>query len=176
MKSPLFALAAIALSFSVFASTESPYMGQEARDIKALSQQQVDDYLKGAGMGYAKAAELNRYPGPRHVLDLSNDLELSDEQIARTQALFDAMKSEAMVLGQQLVAKEQDLDRRFASSSIDPPTLSELLAQISVLQARIRFVHLNAHLQQRPLLTVHQMRRYEQLRGYGKSGQHDHGH
>jgi hypothetical protein len=31
-------------------------------------------------MGMAKAAELNGYPGPRHVLDLSPELHLTDAQ------------------------------------------------------------------------------------------------
>ena len=38
-----------------------------AGDIKALSSEEVEQYLSGAGMGYAKAAELNRHPGPIHV-------------------------------------------------------------------------------------------------------------
>jgi hypothetical protein len=45
----------------------SPYAGEQGRAIKALSQKEVSDLLDGAGMGYAKAAELNRYPGPMHT-------------------------------------------------------------------------------------------------------------
>ena len=33
-----------------------PYAGDEARDIKALSAEEVKQYLSGAGMGYAKPA------------------------------------------------------------------------------------------------------------------------
>lgn len=40
-------------------SAESPYAGQQTREVKALSTQEVDDYLNGRGMGFAKAAELN---------------------------------------------------------------------------------------------------------------------
>ena len=50
----------------------SPYTGQEARGIKALSQDDIEGLLSGAGTpfgGMAKPAELNGYPGPRHVLD-----------------------------------------------------------------------------------------------------------
>jgi len=35
---------------------------QETREIKALSTEEVDGYLKGEGMGLAKAAELNGFP------------------------------------------------------------------------------------------------------------------
>jgi hypothetical protein len=53
----------------------SPYTGQERREIKALSNEEIDRYLSGDGMGLAKAAELNHYPGPRHVLELADQLQ-----------------------------------------------------------------------------------------------------
>ncbi len=61
----------------------SPYVGQEARGIKALSQDDVEGLLAGAGSpfgGMAKPAELNGYPGPRHVLDAVKavEFELTD--------------------------------------------------------------------------------------------------
>jgi hypothetical protein len=34
------------------------YAGQQSRDIKALSEEEVQGYLAGAGMGFARAAEL----------------------------------------------------------------------------------------------------------------------
>ena len=45
----------------------SAYAGQQSRAIKSLSEQDVDDLLAGRGAGFAKAAELNGYPGPAHV-------------------------------------------------------------------------------------------------------------
>ena len=52
----------------------SAYAGQQSREIKALSDQEVKDLQAGAGMGMAKAAELNRYPGPMHALELADQL------------------------------------------------------------------------------------------------------
>ena len=37
-------------------------------------------------MGLAKAAELNHYPGPAHVLTLATELALTPDQKARTDA------------------------------------------------------------------------------------------
>ncbi len=34
----------------------------------------------GEGMGIVKYAELNGYPGPKHVLELVNELRLTEEQ------------------------------------------------------------------------------------------------
>ena len=74
---------------------ESPYVGLESRDIKSLSQRQIDLYLSGHGMGLALAAELNRYPGPKHVLELSDQLKLTREQKDATQAIYDSMHRDA---------------------------------------------------------------------------------
>ena len=89
----------------------SPYAGEEERDIKALSAEDVDAYLTGQGMGFAKAAELNGYAGPKHVLELASELELTAEQRTRTQALFASMQTKAVALGRQLVDEERKLDR-----------------------------------------------------------------
>jgi Spy/CpxP family protein refolding chaperone len=136
-----------------------------ARKIKALSEQEVEDYLSGKGLGYAKAAELNHYPGPRHVLDFAKELNLTDEQTRRTQAIFNAMRARAIPLGKQLVEKERELDREFAARSIRGVSLNALLSDIGALQARIRYVHLSAHFEQKALLTKHQIQMYDKLRG-----------
>ena len=72
---------AIAITMLVLASTaapaQSPYAGMQTRPIKALSAQQIEDLKAGRGMGLALAAELNGYPGPSHVLELSERLALS---------------------------------------------------------------------------------------------------
>ncbi len=77
---------------------QSPYAGQESRAIKALSAEDVDAYLSGKGVGLAKAAELNGYPGPAHVLELSSQLSLTPEQLTRTEALFASMQAKATEL------------------------------------------------------------------------------
>src|SRR5690242_15684118 len=105
-------IVSIALVTSVNAQT--PYAGMQARSIKALSDQQIADLGAGRGMGLALAAELNGYPGPSHVLELADKLELSPDQRAGVQRLFDAMKAEAMPLGAKLIAQESDLDKQFA--------------------------------------------------------------
>src|SRR5690625_6302116 len=76
-------------------SAQSDYAGEQHRPIKALSEAEIQGYLNGAGMGYARAAELNHYPGPMHVLGLAASSAWSEDQLAQTQALFDAVKVEA---------------------------------------------------------------------------------
>ena len=78
------------------APTMSPYAGKEKRHVKALSDQQIADLQAGRGMGLSLAAELNGYPGPSHVLELADGLQLSDMQRARTKVLLEAMKAETI--------------------------------------------------------------------------------
>lgn len=170
-------LAAVLIVSGAAGSSESPYAGQEQRRrIKALSEHQVEGYLDGRGMGYAKAAELNAFPGPRHVLDLAGELDLTPEQARRTRALFSAMKTRAAALGAQLVDKEKELDRRFATGAIDSASLAELVSDIGALEAKIRQVHLQAHLKQKALLEERQIRAYAELRGYASEDGMEHDH
>jgi hypothetical protein len=75
---PVLLLAICALATPVLAEPPStPYADQQHRIIKALSEEEIAALLKGEGLGMAKAAELNGYPGPLHVLTLARELELS---------------------------------------------------------------------------------------------------
>ena len=169
----------LAASLPAGAQVPSPYAGQEARDIKALSSQEVADYLAGRGAGLAKAAELNGYPGPAHVLELAAQLKLDADQKAKTEALFEKMHGRAVALGKDLVEEERALDRLFATHAMTPDALERSLARIARLQGRIREAHLEAHLEQVSLLSRQQVAEYARLRGYESAapgGAHDTGH
>jgi Spy/CpxP family protein refolding chaperone len=153
----------------------SPYAGEQHREIKALSVRQVQDLLAGRGMGLAKSAELNRYPGPAHVLELADRLGLSAAQKSRSKSVFDAMEAQARALGKALVEREAGLDRLFASRQISRATLESSLAEISKLQGELRRVHLEAHLAQTDILTREQVAAYVELRGYGGADRSGHG-
>jgi hypothetical protein len=137
MKTALALLLAFA-SQIVFAAPASPYAGQETREIKALSAEDVDSYLTGKGMGLAKAAELNGYPGPAHVLQLAAELELTAEQKQRTQVVFERMEREAKTFGRELVDRERDLDRAFAAHKVTRESLDVQMRTIGELQGKVR--------------------------------------
>ena len=169
-------LSALGIASFVYATqpVRSPYAGQETRGIKSLSDREVQDYLAGRGMGLAKTAELNNYPGPAHVLELSDRLGLSPEQKARTRVLFIAMETRAKDLGKTLVEQETRLDWMFASREISREQLKSSLEGIARLQGKLRQVHLDAHLAQAEILNHEQIRKYGELRGYGTGGSASH--
>jgi len=149
--------------------TQSRYAGNETREIKALSESEVTSFLNGEGMGLAMAAELNHYPGPRHVLDLGDRLRLTGAQRRTIEESFDRMHLEAVRLGKQLVEKERDLDKSFASTMIDPKSLKRLTEATEALRARLRGVHLAAHIEVRNVLTPDQVESYDRIRGYASA-------
>lgn len=165
------AILILGISLSTSAQT-SKYAGPESREIKALSKAQIEGYLNGHGMGMAKAAELNHYPGPKHVLDLSKELNLTEEQKGKTEQLFKSMKKEAVRLGKKLVKKERQLDSLFTDNSINESKLQKYLNEIGSLKSDLRFTHMKAHLKQKNILTPHHTKLYDKLRGYGHSGVH----
>jgi hypothetical protein len=146
--------------------TITPYAGLQQRDIKALDEKQMADLKNGRGMGLALAAELNGYPGPMHVLELKDQLRLTADQHHRFGQLFDSMKAEAIAAGEELIAGERALDRRFSEGGMTPETLAVLTARIGESQGQLRAVHLKYHLTSAELLSSEQRQRYAQLRGY----------
>ena len=143
------------------------YAGQEQREIKSLSAQDMDDLINGRGWGLAKAAELNGMPGPIHLLEFAKELELSVEQISAIEGLFSEMKKQAIPLGLELVELERRLDDGFARHQMTRDNLRQTLDEIAATRSNLRFVHLSVHLQTPPLLSAEQIRAYNQLRGYG---------
>ena len=144
----------------------SPYAGEQTRDIKALSQEDVDELLRGGGWGLAKAAELNGMPGPSHVLDMASELGLSADQIERTRVIRHAMRREAKALGERFVAEEAALETRFREGDIAEQELETRISGIEALRSKLRTVHLSAHIEMTRVLSAEQVERYAALRGY----------
>jgi Spy/CpxP family protein refolding chaperone len=149
--------------------TESPYTDLTSREIKALSAEDVTGLLAGEGMGFALSAELNGFPGPRHVLDMAEQLSLTDTQVGSTQALFDEMNADSREMGERLVALEGRLDEAFAGRSIDETSLRALTTEIGQLRGSLRATHLGAHLRMIEILNQNQVHSYNMLRGYHES-------
>jgi len=158
------------------AQQQQPYAGMQTRAIKSLSEQQIADLNAGRGMGLALAAELNGYPGPSHAIELSARLGLSPDQVERLQALFSAMKAETIPIGADLIAQERSLNEAFAAQTITLASLESSSQRIGETQGRLRAAHLKYHLSTVAVLRPEQIRRYNELRGYGADAAPNHQH
>jgi Spy/CpxP family protein refolding chaperone len=143
-----------------------PYADLKGRDIKALSQQQIDDLKAGKGMSLALAAELNGYPGPSHVLELADQLKLNEKQKKRMQEMFKAMTKETKTLGVKVIEAERKLDALFKSKKVNEQNLKETTLKAGEAQAKLREAHLRYHLSTLAVLSKEQVDTYNRLRGY----------
>lgn len=146
----------------------SPYRHQAQSGLRGLDESETAELRAGTGMGLARAAELNGYPGPRHVLDAveAGRFEASADQVRRVRQIFDGMKSDAQRVDAQILAEEDRLEAGFRSATITEADLRSRVLRIAGLQGELRAIHLRAHLATRAILSGAQVARYNELRGY----------
>jgi Spy/CpxP family protein refolding chaperone len=144
----------------------SPYAGQQNRGITSLSADDREALSKGEGWGLAKPAELNGVPGPAHLLELSEQIGLSEVQVEQLQKLFRDMKAQAIALGHEYMAAEAALDDYFRAAELDDRVLRQKVDQAEQARANLRFLHLSYHHRTLDVVTDEQVKAYNKLRGY----------
>ena len=120
----------------------------------------------GEGMGLARAAELNSFPGPRHLLDLRGELDLNDGQIARIKVIHAEMKKQAIAKGEDILQAERHLANLFASGHPSATEVSRITEHLGIMRGQLQAVHLVAHIKSARQLTTQQIKNYDRLRGY----------
>ena len=123
-----------------------------------------DVLLNGEGAGQGMFAEQNGYPGPKHVLDMQKDLQLTDEQKKSVQNIFDEMKSRAKELGQAIVKIEVELNSAFADRLITEKSVRDDSEEIGRIRGKLRSVHLIAHMKTQKVLNETQLATYKKMR------------
>lgn len=158
------------IPYSSFSASEHPYKskyaGQEIREIKSLSESDIEELENGRGWGLAKAAELNGVPGPVHLLEMKKEIGLNPEQTLKIEVLYQTMKKQAIPLGLKLIELERKLNNHFSNGTITEKLLHEVLEEIAQVRKQLRYVHLSTHLKTPDILTVEQLDLYNKLRGY----------
>ena len=144
----------------------SPYAGEESRAVKSLSPEDLAELRRGGGWGLAKAAELNDMPGPLHLLELKDQIPLTPDQVETVTAIYERMRAAAIAEGERFIAGEEALEDAFRTRMVTEERLREMLGDVERSRARLRFIHLVAHLETPALLTEDQIARYNALRGY----------
>jgi len=128
--------------------------------------------LKGEGMGQAAYAEGNGFPGPKHVLDLAKELELTPAQLKGVKAIHAEMESRAKELGARILRIEGELHAGFKENMLSERSVRDDAEQIGRLRGRLRATHLVAHLKTKALLTQTQIDLYKKLRARSEKATH----
>ncbi len=144
----------------------TPYAGLQSRTIKSLSEADLEELRRGGGWGFALPAELNGKPGPAHLLELQDELGLSQDQVEKIEAIYSEMRDQAIVVGERFIEAEAALSEAFADDQLDLAELDKLVKTAETARTELRLVHLSRHLQTTPLLSADQIQQYNILRGY----------
>lgn len=144
----------------------SSYAHSRGAEVTSLTDEEVRALRQGEGMGLARAAELNHFPGPRHLLDLASDLDLSEVQIRRIRAIHDRMKSQAVAKGEDIIKVEKHLAELFASGDPSTRKLTQVTEHLGAMRGQLQAIHLLAHIEAAKELSAGQIREYDRLRGY----------
>lgn len=144
----------------------APYAGLQERQIKSLSERDIEELRQGRGWGLALPAELNGHPGPVHLLELKDELELTKGQVDAIRRIFEEMKSDAIAAGERLISAEAALSNAFAGKSPEATVLRELIAEAAQARAELRYIHLSTHLLTPEIIRRGQVEKYNTLRGY----------
>ena len=84
-------------------------------------------------------------------------------------SIFEEMRREAIAAGERLIEAEAALSDAFAADRLDEDELEELVENAEAVRAELRYIHLSRHLATTPILTSHQVQRYQVLRGYAEN-------
>lgn len=119
----------------------------------------------GEGMGMALYAETNGYPGPKHVLDLKEQLGLMKDQQKKIEEIAKLMRISAVGKGEEIIEAEQELHKLLGAGKINEKSLRTKLEAIGNMRGDLRFIHLQAHLKVKQILRPNQILEYYNLRG-----------
>ena len=133
----------------------------KAQECRAEFERVVGD---GRGFGMAFPADQNGYPGPMHVLELKDQLQLTPDQEAQIRTLMQAMFAESRPKSARLLEAEERLRRLFANRAADEASVRATVAQVEEARREVALVHLLTHLRTRSLLTEPQIRLYHSAR------------
>lgn len=169
------AIAALVLTAGAVQATDAPRAGMDGRAVASLSDADIAALRAGEGWGLALPAEVNGWPGPRHVLDMGDVLALSDVQRGQMERLFGLMRAEAQRVGGNYIDAEQALDAAFGDPTLDPVVLAGLVVASTNALGELRMIHLAAHIEARQILTDTQIETYNMQRGYDAGAHHGQG-
>ncbi len=86
----------------------------------------------------AKLAALNGYPGPRHVLDLETNLQLSEQQKNEINLIYNDMNATAKKNGSTLIDVEEQLSSLFTNKTITNSTLYQSVQESASIYGKLR--------------------------------------
>jgi len=132
--------------------------------VRTLNRQQYDAYLKGtAADEMAIVAEMNHYPMPDNVLELSNQLDLSTVQIKKITEVNTQMHRRRIQIGGSIISNEKMLDSLFKTRKMTDGNLIFYTNRHGLYQGELKNAILQACMATEKLLSAQQIAKLEAL-------------
>ena len=144
----------------------SPYAHGRSSEISSLTTAEVHALRNGEGMGLARAAELNHFPGPKHLLELAPELNLDHAQVERIEAIRERMKRRAVAKGKEILEAERHLASMFDSGQPSVSGVKRVTEHLGIMRGELQAIHLLAHVETTGVLSDEQIEGYDRIRGY----------
>jgi Spy/CpxP family protein refolding chaperone len=120
--------------------------------------------LLGSSASAQGASEFADYPVPVHILQWSDTLGLSEEQIKQIEAISDARNATAQALGIRIIAREEQLQELLLAGDAPVERTDSLTAALVRLRGEMRSLSRTANMHANEILTMPQRALYGALR------------
>jgi len=122
-----------------------------------------DQLLKGDAGVQIIVAEKNGFPSPQKIISFKDQLGLTKDQLRKINEILTNLPVSATIKGQEIIDAEVELNRLFELGIINEKILRTKLERIGKLRADLRFMHLQAYLKGRQILSANQWDRLKEL-------------
>jgi Spy/CpxP family protein refolding chaperone len=122
-----------------------------------------DQLLNGDPAGQTMSADSNGFPSPQKILLLKDQLNLTKDQVKKIDEMLKNLPVSATVKGQEIVEAEEELSKIFVTGNVNEKTLRTKLERLGKLRAELRFIHLQAYLKAKQVLSANQWERVKGL-------------
>ena len=156
----------LAMSSEAAESVPSPYAGEESRVVKSLSAEDVAELRRGGGWGLARRRSSTACRGRSTCWSSRTRSRSLASRWPRLPRSMNECARRRLRKARISLPPSGHSTTRFATERSRRKAFGKMLAAIASSRARLRFVHLSAHLETPALLTHEQIARYDALRGY----------
>lgn len=132
---------------------------------------EIQDLLDGEGITVSHDGELNQYPGPRQVLAASGELNLSAQQKAKIQGIYDRMRLDTVTVGRAIQEQERELEQLISTGG-STAAADIVVREVAEKHQKMRDIHIAAHMQVKSQLTPEQLEDYHRLHAHQSAHTH----
>ncbi|MDB5120462.1 MAG: hypothetical protein JWN56_1680 [Sphingobacteriales bacterium] len=110
-----------------------------------------------------KVAEVNNYPDPCRVIEISTHLKLTPAQLSKLTTIKSSLEFKAKEMDGFINQQEKKLNDLFASGKAEEGSIIYYTNKLGLYEGELRNAYLQAHLKTRYVLTPAQLKKYNQL-------------